>query len=187
MAKEEEKKEGGGEEEEEEGKEEEKKKEGGSPIVKVLIIVIIILVAALIAAIVSSVVAKKTKPPEIEYEEEVVSEKEKPKEEVKDPLLPFPLGEEPVTARLADTEETHLASAEVTVAYEEKYAGLATELEERIPQLKDIVNTSLLDKTFQELRTREGKVALQKELVEKMNRVLKEGQIDAVYIQLMVQ
>ncbi|MDI6736842.1 MAG: flagellar basal body-associated FliL family protein, partial [bacterium] len=90
-------------------------------------------------------------------------------------------------ARLADAEESHLALAEVTVGYDKKYGGLVRELEVRTPQLRDIVNTSLLDKTLQELQTQEGKIALQKELVEKMNRVLKDGQLDAVYIQLVIQ
>ncbi|MEW5766757.1 MAG: flagellar basal body-associated FliL family protein [bacterium] len=179
---EEEKKEG-----EEAPAEEEKKKEGGSPIVKILIIVIIILVAALIAAIVASVVARKTKAPEIQYEEEVVAEEEEHKKEAKEPLLAYPLGDDPITARLADMEESHMVSAEVTAAYDKKYSGLAEELEARVPQLRDIVNTSLLDKTFKELQTQEGKIALQKELVKKMNQVLKDGQLDEVYIQLVIQ
>lgn len=180
MAEEEKDKDAPAEGEAKEGAQEAKPKGG---LIKILMIAIGAIVAIVIVIVVSSIVAKKqAKPPELEFEPEVVHEKELPPK----PLHVYEIGN--YVARLADPEETHYAKiTDVTLYYDaEKYDMLSAELAERESQIKDIINTILIGKTM-EVGTPEGKKALKDEIKKTLNDILREGKITDIHFQIIVQ
>lgn len=164
---------------EEAGKE--KKDKGG--LKKILMIAIGVVVILLIVIVVASKVAKKAAtPPELEFEPEIHEEEEPPLPA----LHTYDMGD--YIARLTDIEETHFVKiTKLAIAYNaEKYELISAEIGERRAQVEDIINTILLGQTI-EVATVEGKEALRKEIVEKINGVLREGKIEDVYFQIIVQ
>jgi flagellar basal body-associated protein FliL len=160
---------------------EEAKPKGG--LVKILMIVIGAIVLILIVVIVAAIVAKKqAKPPELEFEPEVVHEEELPPK----PLHIYAIGK--YIARLADPEEAHYVKlTDVTLLYDaDKYKFLAAELGEREYQIKDIINTILIGQTM-EVGTVEGKKALKEEIKKAINDILREGKIEDINFQIIVQ
>ncbi len=161
--------------------EQEAKPKGGLP--KILMIAIGAIVLILIVIVVASIVAKKqAKPPELEFEPEVVHEEELPPK----PLHVYEIGN--YVARLADPEEAHYAKiTDVNLYYDaEKYDMLSAELGERESQIKDIINTILIGKTM-EISTVEGKKALKDEIKKTLNDILREGKIADIHFQIIVQ
>lgn len=166
-----------------EGEEAEEKKKGKGGLTKILMIAIGAVVIVLIVIVVASIVAKKTAtPPELEFEPEIHKEEEPPPV----PHHTYDMGD--YVARLADTEETHYVKiTKLAVVYNaEKYEKVVAEIGERRAQIEDIVNTILIGQTM-EVGTVEGKEALRREIVEKINAILREGKIEDVYFQIIVQ
>lgn len=166
---------------EKEGEEKAKPKGG---LVKILIIAIIVIVVLLIVVAVASFVAKKqAQPPELEFEPEVVHNKEElpPK-----PLHVYIIGN--YLARLSDPEEDHYVKlTDVTLLYDaEKYDLLSAELGERQSQIQDIINTILIGKTM-EVGSQEGKKALKEEIKNALNEILREGKIADINFQIIIQ
>ncbi|MDI6736153.1 MAG: flagellar basal body-associated FliL family protein [bacterium] len=160
---------------------EEAKPKGGLP--KILMIAIGAIVLILIVVVVASIVAKKqAKPPELEFEPEVVHKKELPPK----PLHVYEIGN--YVARLADPEEAHYVKiTDVNLYYDaEKYDMLSAELAERQSQIKDIINTILIGKTM-EVSTVEGKKALKDEIRKTLNDILRKGKIADIHFQIIVQ
>lgn len=171
------------EEAKEEKTEEAKEAKPKGGLVKILMIAIGAVVLILIVVIVSAIVAKKqAKPPELEFEPEVVHEKELPPK----PLHTYAIGK--YIARLADPEEAHYVKiTDVTLLYDaDKYDFLAAELGERESQIQDIINTILIGKTM-EVGTVEGKKALKEEIKKAINDILREGKIEDINFQIIVQ
>lgn len=163
-------------EEREEAAAEEKK---GGGLAKILLMAIGIVLALILSASIAFVVAKKTKPPEQEFGPEPVHE---------EPLPPKPYHIQELdefVVKLADPGTPRYIRAKITLAYgEEKF--LPAELGERIRQIRDIINTILMGKTT-DVATPEGKQALKREIVKKINAILREGKIKDAYIELVVQ
>lgn len=55
------------------------------------------------------------------------------------------------------------------------------EIEMRLPQLRDAILMILPTKQYADIGTTEGKIALRDEIMEKMNALLKKGQITTIY------
>ncbi|MFP4465484.1 MAG: flagellar basal body-associated protein FliL [Candidatus Goldiibacteriota bacterium] len=91
-----------------------------------------------------------------------------------------PLGE--FIVNLADpTQQSFLRT---NVSLELDYGSseeLQTEVERRMPQIKDIVISSLSAKTSVQLADPENREALKKEIKEKINAILNRGQLARVY------
>ncbi|MEW5766756.1 MAG: flagellar basal body-associated FliL family protein [bacterium] len=68
-----------------------------------------------------------------------------------------------------------------------KYPTLDMELFNRKFQLRDIFHNVLITKTEKELGSKVGKEAFKEEMVEKINAILQDGQIDDIYVQLIVE
>lgn len=164
---------------EEAGKE--AKPKGG--LVKILLIAIGCIILVLIVVVVAAIVAKQqAKPPELEFAPEVVEEKKLPPK----PLHIYNIGK--YIARLADPDEAHYVKlTDVTLLYDaEKYEYLTAEIAERESQIKDIINTILIGKTV-EVGTREGKQALKEEIKKALNDIFREGKIEDINFQIIVQ
>jgi len=177
------------EKEEKEGKEEGevKEKKGPPPIVKkILLIAIGVVAVGIIAAVVAKVVATGSKPPEI-------TDELQRKDKIEPPPPPLAIwlltaGESKITARLADPDEPHICQlAKVFLAHDPKHKKLPMELLSRQVQIEDIFQGVLMNKTSSDLSSEEGKQEFVKELVERVNNVLSKGQIQTIYMEVIVQ
>ncbi len=71
--------------------------------------------------------------------------------------------------------------AKVSMEIELDTVKLASEIEKRKPQIRDIIINILSSKTFDEVSTKEGKDKLRNELKDTVNAFLTSGQIKSVY------
>ncbi|MDI6785950.1 MAG: flagellar basal body-associated FliL family protein [bacterium] len=171
------------EEEKEEGEEKAKKSKG---MPKMLIFVAGGIVVLIIAVVISYMVAKSVKAPKIEFGVERAEEKPPPPK----PLEIGNIGEEEIIARLADEEEPHLAKvSEIYLAFDKKATKLGLELNNpaRKFQIRDIFNAVLMSQKSADLITEEGRNELKRELINKINAILLDGQIKDIYMQIIVQ
>lgn len=169
------------EEEKVEEKEEKKPKKGlpKGPIVIILAIIIGLVLAAVTSIIVAKKVAKEDKIPESPIEPEPVEEKE-------EKLHNFEIGDFLAKAINPD-EPTYVKVEKLTFMYDaKKYEFLIKELEERKPQVRDIINTLLISST-PEIGTKEGKDAFKEEIKKEVNTILRDGQIEDVFCEVIIQ
>jgi flagellar FliL protein len=83
---------------------------------------------------------------------------------------------------LADPTESHYLRANVVLELD--YGSslkLAEEVDKRMPQIKDIVISTLGSKTSIQLSDSENREALKQELKDKINSILNRGQLSKVY------
>jgi len=106
---------------------------------------------------------------------------EKAGAEEKPPPVKFgPMYEMPtVIVNLAETRGTRYLK--VTAGFEMSRPTLQEELDERKPQISDLMIDVLSSKTISEISDHEGKVKLKRELLEKINEVLIGGKLVNVY------
>jgi len=64
---------------------------------------------------------------------------------------------------------------------EVSYEAVVVELRARMPQVKDLVITLLSSKSFQEIRTMEGKDLLREELLARLNALTRSGSVRKVF------
>jgi len=172
------------EEEKKEGEEEkEKKPKKGlpkGPIIVVLSILIGLILAATTAIIVAKKISEKDEipPPPIKTEEIEYKEKEE--------IHNFELGE--FLAKVINPEEpTYVKIEKLTFSYDlKKYEFLPKELENRKPEIRDIINTILISST-PEIATGEGKKAFKEKIKKEINTILRDGQIEDVFCEVIVQ
>lgn len=69
----------------------------------------------------------------------------------------------------------------VTMALELSDADAMAAIESRLPQVRDAILMILPTKKYDEVSTTEGKVALRKELMDKVNSLLTKGQVNNIY------
>jgi flagellar FliL protein len=69
----------------------------------------------------------------------------------------------------------------VTMDLELGNPELETELNKRLPQVKDSILMILPSKRFEDISTVEGKIALRDEILEKLNSLLTQGKITNIY------
>jgi len=69
----------------------------------------------------------------------------------------------------------------VEMCFELENEGLKEELNERLPQIRDILIKLLSSKKVEEVSTLIGKEELQREIISKINRILISGKIKNVY------
>ncbi len=83
---------------------------------------------------------------------------------------------------LADPTESHYLRANVVLELAfGSSLKLAEEVDKRMPQIKDIIISSLSNKTSIQLNDSENREALKQELKDKINAVLNRGQLAKVY------
>ncbi len=80
-----------------------------------------------------------------------------------------------------DDGEPHFIRVKIVLAYGERELSLAAEISKRRPQIQNLINLILSEKTKAELDTPEGKRNLQIEIKERINQMLQNGKIKDVY------
>ena len=86
------------------------------------------------------------------------------------------------TVNLADPTESHYLRADVVMELDYgSSAKLTEEIDHRMPQIKDIVISSLGAKTSVQLADPENRDAMKKEIKDKINAILNRGQIAKVF------
>ncbi len=171
------------EEEKKEGEEKKKKAKKGlpkGPIVIVLAIIIGLILSGVTAIIVAKGVSKKDKIPE----PPITGEIEESVEE--EGWHNFDVGD--FLAKVINPEEpTYVKVEKLTFVYDvKKYEFLMEELGRRKPQIRDIINTILISST-PEIATKEGKSAFKKEILQEVNTILRDGQIEDVFCEVIIQ
>lgn len=69
----------------------------------------------------------------------------------------------------------------VTMALELSDTEAMTTIESRLPQVRDAILMILPTKKYDDVSTTEGKIALRKEIMEKINSLMTKGQINNLY------
>jgi flagellar FliL protein len=86
---------------------------------------------------------------------------------------------DPFIVNLADEDGRRYVKATLQVAFYD--AEVPPEFRRRLPQARDLLLTLLSSKTFADVRTPEGKAVLRDEIVSRLNTVLNEDAVKAVY------
>ncbi|MEK9148689.1 MAG: hypothetical protein AAB267_01440, partial [Candidatus Desantisbacteria bacterium] len=142
-----------------------------------LVAVIVIIIACVVAIVVSKKMMETTK---------IEIEPIEPKHEAHLPELhTHKLGE--FLAKLVNPEEpVYVRIESIAIAYKVEYEFLPKELEERNLQMRDVVNDILISST-PEIGTLEGKKAFKEKLLYEFNHILRDGQIEEIYCELILQ
>ena len=133
-----------------------------------------VIVAVVLSAIVSIIIVRANmsgKSDEI-IETKTMYEKE-------EPFATFELGE--FKNNTADTDDQHFVRISITAAFEEKNKPLAEELVARKSQIVDLILTILSSKTKAEMDEGNEKEQIKDEILKKINEVMKNGEIRALY------
>lgn len=86
---------------------------------------------------------------------------------------------EPFIVNLTDAQGTRYLKA--VMQLELSSEALATEIDEKIPMIRDDVISLLSSKSFEDISTEPGKRELKKAILERINKDLKGGQVTRVY------
>jgi flagellar FliL protein len=69
----------------------------------------------------------------------------------------------------------------VTMALELSEPDAVTTIESRLPQVRDAILTILPTKTYDEISTTDGKIALRTQVMEKINSLITKGRVENIY------
>lgn len=86
------------------------------------------------------------------------------------------------TVNLIDPSGVRYLKVGISMSLPSKNKDLATEIENRLPKLKDTVITILSSKTFEEITTPQGKIALRQEILRRINSILTKGKVMEIYL-----
>jgi flagellar FliL protein len=86
---------------------------------------------------------------------------------------------DPFIVNLSDEDGRRYIKATIQVAFYDAVAP--PEFQRRLPQARDMLLTLLSSKTFADVRTPQGKAVLRDEIVGRLNTVLNEDAVKAVY------
>jgi flagellar FliL protein len=86
---------------------------------------------------------------------------------------------DPFIANLSDEDGRRYLKATMQVEFYD--AIVPPEFQHRLPQARDMLLTLLSSKTFADVRTPQGKAVLREEIVNRLNTVLNEDAVKAVY------
>ena len=147
----------------------EEKKKGGNKLLVILLVVLIVVILAVGAVVATLMLTGGDEKP---AQEEGATEQTEKAEAPKGPPITVSLGE-PITVNLSKPNDANVLQVQLDmVTRETKVEKLVTEQRSRI--INDIM-LSLSEVNATELRTREGKEALQQTLTEDINRILEDG------------
>jgi flagellar FliL protein len=141
----------------------------GPSMVRMLVIIAGALVMIIISGTVAYIIAKRVgKAPQTEKTSPERVEKVKP-------YSYFDLGE--FSVNTSDTDEPHFVKVNLQLGYRETTVELQTELNDRRAQLRDITISVIGSKKFEDLNTQDKRNELKKDIMERINGILIEGQI----------
>ena len=144
----------------------------GPSMVRMLVIIAGALVMIIISGTVAYIIAQRVgKAPQTEKTAPERVEKVKP-------YSYFDLGE--FSINTSDTDELHFVKINIQLGYQETTVELQTELGQRRAQLRDIIISVIGSKRFEDLNTQDKRNELKKDIMERINGILIEGQIKAI-------
>ncbi len=80
-----------------------------------------------------------------------------------------------------DADRARFVQLKLSLGFESGDTALSTEIAQRLPQLRNIVNLILAAKSSQEISSVEGRLELQEEIKASINHVLSKGKILEIY------
>jgi flagellar FliL protein len=86
---------------------------------------------------------------------------------------------DPFIANLADEDGKRYLKATVQIEFLD--GKVPSEVNARLPQIRDLLLTLFTSKLFSEIRTPQGKAVLRDEIINRLNRVLRRDLVKAVY------
>lgn len=153
------------------------KPEGGSKKKKLILLVGAVLVVLLIGGGVAAFfLLKKAEPP---------PEDQNPASQVPVPELNQQAEIGPMVnidefiVNIISSDTPHYVKASLTVELSNE--EVKTEVEQRMPQMRDAVLLLIGNKTFEELQDLQGKKQLKAELISRMNSFLRAGKVKSIY------
>ena len=153
-------------------KEPAKKEEGnGGSKMKLIIIIAVVLVLLIGAGIGGFLFLKGDDAKTPEAEQAAAAEQRKPV----GPMVNI----DSFIVNILDDDESRYLKAAITIEVDSDSA--ATELNQRMPQIKDAILLLVGNKTFSELSDLQGKIQLRAELINKLNSILVKGKVKRIY------
>jgi len=80
---------------------------------------------------------------------------------------------------ILDDQESRYLKAAITLEVDAE--STATEINNRLPQIKDAILLLIGNKTYGELRDMQGKLQLRGELIKRLNEILTKGKVKRIY------
>ena len=142
-----------------------------------LMLIIIIIVAGLIVGGGGTVAffMFKNKGDNVNPDKEVTEEKKVIKPDILGPMYML----EPFIVNLSGAEGRNYLKVEM--GFELNNQAVIEEINNKIPQIKDAVVLLLSSKSYEDVKTLDGKVALKEALLIRLNNFLKSGSINSIY------
>lgn len=158
-------------EEKEEAKEEAKEKKG-SPLMLV-VIGLLVLVLALVGILALQLLGSSggEEPSAVE----VVKKDSAAEEDANSQTYPL----ETFVVNLNDTGGKRYLKTNIELEYISEEVG--AELEHRLPKLRDLILLQLSSKSLDDIQSVDGKIALRRELIQRVNQILTSGKIRNLY------
>ena len=133
-----------------------------------------VIIAVVLATVISFLMIRGTVTKKSEEEYRTVKLAPKPA-----PLVIFKLDEFRINT--SDVDESHFVRLKMNLAYDGKNKKLATELSQRIEQIRDIVIRILNSKEKQDIDEPIEKEELKEEIKKQINNILSSGEIEDIY------
>jgi len=173
------------EEETEETTESEDSSPSGGSSNKLLIIIIGVLALLLLVSIgiiVWKVLLAEPPPPQLSEEEKQIQaiKAAEATKEIVDEQKEFFFSMAPFVVNLADQESKHYLKVNIELGVRRK--DILDEIEQRNPQVRDIILFVLMNKRFEEINSLAGKKQLKHELISRISNVLRTGTIQTIYL-----
>jgi flagellar FliL protein len=160
----------------------EAKSSGGGGLVKILVVVVLIVVLAVAGILAYTLLfAGKSAPAQEQTIMEPTggqpSQATRPASAEPGPIIAYP----PFLVNLADPGGQRYLR--ITLSLElSKEKKFQAEVEAKDPRIKDIIISILSSKTFDEIATTQGKIAMKQEILRRLNTIMSGGRIVDVYI-----
>jgi len=150
-----------------------KRKLLGPTMIRTLLYVAAALVLIIVSGTIAYMVAKKVSR---------APATEKTAEEYKNVAKPLAYFEmKPFSINTSDIEEPHFVKISLSLGYEAGKTDLQTELNARRAQLRDIIISIIGSKKYTDLNTQDKRNQLKEEIIRRINDVLRNGEIKAVF------
>jgi flagellar FliL protein len=170
------------EEETEETTESEEASGGSSNSLLIIIIGVLALLLLISVGIIVWKVILADEPPKLSKEDKEIQEIKSAgaNVEVIDEQKEFFFSMAPFVVNLADQESKHYLKANIELGVRRK--DILDEIEQRNPQIRDIILFVLMNKRFEEINSLAGKKQLKHELISRISNALRTGTIQTIYL-----
>jgi len=155
---------------------------GGSSKLLIIIIGVLALLLFICLGIIVWKVILADEPPQLSKEEKEIQEIKtaEAKTDIIDEQKEFFFSMAPFVVNLADQESKHYLKANIELGVRRK--DILDEIEQRNPQIRDIILFVLMNKRFEEINSLAGKKQLKHELISRISNALRTGTVQTIYL-----